>query len=115
MAIPRDPRTGMAPSHSPRAPFPFFLHASPKALTGPDLVARPKLISPMTPVNPINATKIKYGIKKEECICFGDQQNDIEMLKAAGTAYVMATGHPLAKKAADYVVESPLPVMQGLL
>ena len=45
----------------------------------------------------------------------GDQQNDIEMLKAAGTAYVMATGHPLAKKAADYVVESPLPVMQGLL
>ena len=39
----------------------------------------------------------------------------IEMLKAAGTAYVMATGHPLAKKAADYVVESPLPVMQGLL
>ena len=48
-------------------------------------------------------------------ICFGDQQNDIEMLKAAGTAYVMATGHPLAKKAADYVVESPLPVMQGLL
>ncbi|MFR8288103.1 MAG: hypothetical protein ACLU92_02915 [Coprococcus comes] len=27
----------------------------------------------------------------------------------------MATGHPLAKKAADYVVESPLPVMQGLL
>ena len=57
----------------------------------------------------------KFGIKKEECICFGDQQNDIEMLKAAGTAYVMATGHPLAKKAADYVVESPLPVMQGLL
>ena len=40
----------------------------------------------------------KFGIKKEECICFGDQQNDIEMLKAAGTAYVMATGHPLAKK-----------------
>ena len=57
----------------------------------------------------------KFGIKKEECICFGDQQNDIEMLKAAGTAYVMATGHPLAKKAADYVVESPLPLMQGLL
>ena len=57
----------------------------------------------------------KFGIKKEECICFGDQQNDIEMLKAAGTTYVMATGHPLAKKAADYVVESPLPVMQGLL
>ena len=57
----------------------------------------------------------KFGIKKEECICFGDQQNDIEMLKAAGTAYVMATGHPLAKKAADYVVESPLPVIQGLL
>ena len=57
----------------------------------------------------------KFGIKKEECICFGDQQNDIEMLKAAGTAYVMATGHPLAKKVADYVVESPLPVMQGLL
>ena len=57
----------------------------------------------------------KYKKKKEECICFGDQQNDIEMLKAAGTAYVMATGHPLAKKAADYVVDSPLPVMRGLL
>ena len=58
---------------------------------------------------------IDFIAPKEECICFGDQQNDIEMLKAAGTAYVMATGHSLAKKAADYVVESPLPVMQGLL
>ncbi len=41
----------------------------------------------------------KFGIKKkEEMHLLRDQQNDIEMLKA-GTAYVMATGHPLAKKA----------------
>jgi len=28
-------------------------------------VARPKLISPVTPVKPISATKRKYGIRKE--------------------------------------------------
>ena len=32
---------------------------------GPERVPRPKLISPITPVNPISATKIKYGIRND--------------------------------------------------
>ena len=39
--------------------------AMPKASMGPERVPRPKLISPITPVKPISATKIKYGIRND--------------------------------------------------
>ena len=57
----------------------------------------------------------KFGIKRDECICFGDQSNDVEMLKTAGTSYAMETAVPEAKEAADHVVPSVLSVLKTLL
>jgi hypothetical protein len=65
IAIAREPRTGIIPNPSPTFLFPFFSQTIPNASIGPDLAARPKLISPITPVDAITTTKIKYGIKKE--------------------------------------------------
>ncbi|XCP86061.1 HAD family hydrolase [Roseburia hominis] len=56
----------------------------------------------------------KFGIHREECICFGDQQNDLEMLKMAGTSYAMKTGVPEVTGYADYVIDSVLPVLKTL-
>ncbi|MBR4461443.1 MAG: HAD family hydrolase [Erysipelotrichaceae bacterium] len=42
----------------------------------------------------------------EESIAFGDAQNDINMLDAAGTAVVMENGTPEAKKHADLICAS---------
>ena len=52
------------PRASPSFRLPFASQAQPNASTGPDLVARPKLISAMTPVKPMRATK-KY-IRNQE-------------------------------------------------
>lgn len=57
----------------------------------------------------------KFGIKKEECICFGDQQNDVEMLKLAGTSYAMSTAAPEVAKYADYTIDSVLPILRKIL
>ena len=61
IAIASEPRTGISPSISPSFLFPFDSQARPKASIGPDFAARPKLISPITPVKPISATKIMYN------------------------------------------------------
>ena len=63
IAIAREPSTGIKPSVSPTFRLPRDSHAAPKASIGPDRVPRPKLISPMTPVDAIKTTKIKYGIR----------------------------------------------------
>ena len=55
------------------------------------------------------------GIKPEECIAFGDQQNDIEMLKFAGTSYVMKTGAPGVSDYADKVIDNVEDVLEELL
>lgn len=60
MASAMEPNTGTRPMRSPSVRFPLVSQAMPKASTGPDRVARPKLISPMTPVEPISTTKKKY-------------------------------------------------------
>lgn len=57
----------------------------------------------------------KFQIKKEECICFGDQQNDLEMLKCAGTSYAMRSASPEVTRHADHVIDSVLPILQELL
>ena len=60
----RLPRTGIRESTSPRPlPFAALSVALPKAPIGPAPIARPKAISPTTPVKPITITQIKYGIK----------------------------------------------------
>ena len=60
MARAREPSTGISPSSLPGLSLPKRIRvASPKAWTGPERVARPKDISPMTPVEPMMTTKIR--------------------------------------------------------
>ena len=47
-----------------------------------------------------------WGIKKEEIMACGDQDNDIEMLLAAGIKVAMGNATEDLKKVADYVTES---------
>lgn len=48
----------------------------------------------------------KYGIKPEEVLAIGDQNNDIEMVKTAGIGVAMGNGTEQIKQAADYVTDS---------
>lgn len=45
----------------------------------------------------------KLGISREETMAFGDNCNDIGMLRQAGESYAVANGHPLLKETAKYV------------
>lgn len=45
------------------------------------------------------------GISKEETICFGDGQNDLEMFKASGTAVAMPKGNKKLKALAASICE----------
>lgn len=55
------------------------------------------------------------GIPPENGIAFGDQHNDIEMLKLAGTGYAMATAAPGVADYADKVTNSVKEVLTNLL
>jgi len=48
----------------------------------------------------------KWNLKKEEILAIGDQDNDIEMIKAAGIGVAMGNGSPNIKKIADYIAPS---------
>ncbi len=54
----------------------------------------------------IIAIQKKYGIKKEECMAFGDYLNDVEMLQCCGESYCMENGHPDLKRIAKYIAAS---------
>lgn len=43
------------------------------------------------------------GIAPEECIAFGDNRNDLEMLRYAGIGVAMGSGEEVLKKNSDYV------------
>lgn len=47
----------------------------------------------------------QYGILPEECIAFGDSENDNEMLQAAGIGVAMGNAAPDTKAAADYITD----------
>jgi hydroxymethylpyrimidine pyrophosphatase-like HAD family hydrolase len=47
----------------------------------------------------------RLGITAEDCVSFGDNPNDISMLKWCGRSYAMADGHPDAHKAAKSIAE----------
>ena len=49
-----------------------------------------------------------FGIERDEVMAFGDGQNDVEMLKAAGTGVCMENGCPEAKAVADRIAPSNL-------
>ena len=44
-----------------------------------------------------------WGIAMDEVLAIGDQDNDIEMIKVAGTGIAMGNGSPAIKREADYV------------
>jgi len=60
-------------------------------------------------VNKGNAVKIlqeSLDIKPEETLAFGDQLNDIEMLKQAYYSFAVANGQPETKQAARFLADS---------
>lgn len=81
-------------------------------------------IDTMAPgVNKGNAVKIlqeSLDIRPEETVAFGDQLNDIEMLKQAYYSFAVANGRPEAKEAARFLADSnvndgPLKIMELFL
>lgn len=62
-----------------------------------------------TGVDKGNAVKIlaeKMNIDREDIIAFGDNYNDIEMIKFAGLGVAMGNAEELIKQEADYVTDS---------
>ena len=57
----------------------------------------------------------KLGLTPSEAICFGDQQNDIEMLEYTETSYVMAHSKPDVQKHATNITESVEETLRELL
>lgn len=47
----------------------------------------------------------RYGLTASDCIAFGDSENDIEMLQAAGIGVALGNATEDAKAAADYVTD----------
>lgn len=45
----------------------------------------------------------RFGFSMEECLAFGDGENDISMLRHAGIGVAMGNGSDVVKSAADYV------------
>lgn len=66
-------------------------------------------------VNQLNVSKVTglrvlmeiLGITRQEVMVFGDSENDLEMLREAGMAVVMASGMECALKEADYITDAP--------
>ena len=56
-----------------------------------------------------------FDIRPEECIAFGDQYNDIEMLELVGQSYAMSNAAPGISYYADYVTDSVEDVLEEIL
>ena len=54
-------------------------------------------------------------IRPEECIAFGDQYNDVEMLQTVGTSYAMSNCAPGISYYSTYVTDSVEDVLEDLL
>lgn len=57
----------------------------------------------------------RLNIKPEECIAFGDQYNDVEMLQFVGTSYAMSNAAPGISYYSTYVTDSVDDVLEDLL
>lgn len=51
----------------------------------------------------VEATMKYYGYSINECLCIGDDNNDIEMIEKAGVGVAMGNGIDKLKEVADYV------------
>ena len=47
-----------------------------------------------------------WGIKKEELLTIGDQNNDIDLVKAGGIGVAMGNGSEELKACADYITDT---------
>ena len=47
----------------------------------------------------------RYGIDPQDSMAFGDSENDVSMLKAAGIGVAMGNATAQAKAAADYITD----------
>ncbi len=56
--------------------------------------------------NAIKFLAKKYGIKTDEVLAIGDQNNDIEMVQTAGIGIAMGNGTDEIKNKADYITDS---------
>lgn len=54
-------------------------------------------------------------VKPQECMVFGDQYNDVEMLQLAGTSYAMSNAAPGISYYSTYVTKSVEEVLEDLL
>lgn len=57
----------------------------------------------------------KLGIRPDECMAFGDQYNDVEMLQFAGTSYAMSNAAPGISYYSTYTTDSVDEVLEDLL
>lgn len=57
----------------------------------------------------------RLGIRPEECMAFGDQYNDVEMLQFVGTSYAMSNAAPGISYYSTYVTDSVDDVLEDLL
>lgn len=79
----------------------------------PKLEFLPVFESPMCDINPAGVSKATgvemvcrlTGIDIHDTIAFGDDRNDLEMIKAAGIGVAMGNGIQAVKDAADYVTQ----------
>lgn len=55
-----------------------------------------------------------FHIRPEECIAFGDQYNDVEMLQLVGTSYSMSNAAPGISYYSTYVTDSVEEVLEDL-
>ena len=55
------------------------------------------------------------GIRPEECMAFGDEYNDIEMLKATPYGFAMRHSKPGVREAAGYTADRVEPLLEALI
>ena len=56
--------------------------------------------------NAVRSLAQKYGIKREEIICIGDNENDLSMIEYAGVGIAMGNAIDSVKEIADYITSS---------
>ena len=54
-------------------------------------------------------------IAPEDCVAFGDQYNDVEMLQLAGTSYAMSNAAPGISFYSTYVTDSVPEVLDDII
>lgn len=57
----------------------------------------------------------RESVSREECICFGDNDNDVEMMKLTDHSYGMRTGSDALKRAVGAWIDHPSEILEQLL